>query len=319
MRTKVFLGLMAIMVILTGLFSPISLADAAAEASGGLPVIAVVPKSLDNPIFRDAMTSAQSAGEVLGAVVVWTGSNNSDSAKQIEVIEALIECRVDGLLISCNDADPLRDVIDRAVDAGIAVATFDSDSPESGRLFYIGSENYALGEEAAQQIRDLLPEGGKVAVLEGNPDAQNLKERLKGFYDGLEGSGIECYPAVTGQDDVSKSVEVVERFTAETEALDAWFFAGGWPLFADPEALPNLRAFSEAGGQVVAIDASEPMLTFIDEGIADVLLGQGYREMGERGVEVLLAAIAEGGEYAGDDILYTSVEIVTRVDADAAP
>lgn len=310
MKKRGYFVAVVLAALLTGLCALSPVAGAASDQSAGTPVIAVIPKSMDNPIFDDMMMRAQEAGEELGAVVILAGPTTSDGEKQAEVVEALIEKGVDGMLISCNDAEQMREVIDRAVDAGITVATFDSDSPDSKRVFYIGSDNYALGQEAARQMRSLLPDGGKIAVLEGNPDALNLKERLAGFYDGLEGSQIECYPAVSGQDDMRTSVEVVESFTEETEELDAWFLAGGWPLFAEIEELPNLTRFAGEGGHVVAIDISQPILKYVDAGIVDVLIGQGYEEMGDRGMRTLIAAINEESPYSGDEVLYAAIQVV---------
>lgn len=92
--------------------------------------IAVVPKSLDNAIFLDSQAAAEAKAKELGINLQWVGPTTSDAGQQVTVIEGLIEKQVDGILISCNDADALKDVIDRAVDAGIVVGCFDSDSPE---------------------------------------------------------------------------------------------------------------------------------------------------------------------------------------------
>ena len=171
--------------------------------------IAVVPKSLDNAIFLDAKATAEAKGEELGAKIYWEGPTTSDAAQQVNVVESLIERQVDGILISCNDADALKDVIDRAVDAGIVVGCFDSDSPESKRAFYCGTDNYAVGKLAAEEMMKILPDGGKVAILTGVLGAPNLEERIRGFKETVEGSNIEVMPVQTGNDDVQTSVDVV--------------------------------------------------------------------------------------------------------------
>ena len=207
--------------------------------------IAVVPKSLDNAIFLDAKAAAEAKGAELGAKIYWEGPTTSDAAQQVNVIESLIERQVDGILISCNDADALKDVIDRAVDAGIVVGCFDSDSPESKRAFYCGTDNYAIGKLSAELMMEYLPEGGKVAILTGVLGAPNLEMRITGFKETLAAanSPIEVMPVQTGEDDVQKSVEVVSQYTAANPDLAGWFFDGGWPYFADPDALPEVKAF----------------------------------------------------------------------------
>jgi ribose transport system substrate-binding protein len=255
--------------------------------------IAVVPKSLDNAIFLDAKTAAEEVGKELGIKIQWEGSTTSDAALQVNVIESLIERQVNGILISCNDADALKDVIDRAVDAGIVVGIFDSDSPNSKRAFYCGTDNYAIGKLSAEYMMNYLPKGGKVAILTGVLGAPNLEMRITGFKETLAAakSPIEVLPVQTGQDDVQKSVEVVNQYTAANPDLAGWFFDGGWPYFADPDALTELGAFVKKGGKIVSIDTFHPMGQFIPLGMVDVLIGQDYFAMGRIGVETIYKLI----------------------------
>jgi len=274
--------------------------------------IAVVPKSLDNAIFLDAQAAAMAKGEELGINVQWVGPTTSDAGQQVTVIEGLIEKHVDGILISCNDADALKDVIDRAVDAGIVVACFDSDSPESKRAFYAGTDNYAVGKLAAEKMLELLPEGGKVAILTGVLGAPNLEERIRGFQENVEGTAIEVMPVQTGDDDVQKSVDVVSQYTAANPDLAAWFFDGGWPYFADPDALPEVKAFMENGGHIISVDTCEPMLQYVGMGMVDLLIGQDYPKMGALGVETLYKIIKGEEVDLGDETHYidTGYELV---------
>ena len=286
---------------------------AAEEAKDDADItIAVVPKSLDNAIFLDAQAAAEAKGEELGIKIEYTGSTTSDAGQQVTVIEGLIEKQVDGILISCNDADALKDVIDRAVDAGIVVGCFDSDSPESKRSFYCGTDNYAVGKLGAEYMMELLPDGGKVAILTGVLGAPNLEERIRGFKETVEGSNIEVMPIQTGEDDVQKSVDVVGQYTAANPDLAGWFFDGGWPYFADPDALPEVRAFMENGGHIVSVDTCEPMLQYVGEGMVDILIGQDYPKMGSLGVETLYKLIKGEEVDLGDENNYidTGYELV---------
>lgn len=268
--------------------------------------IAVVPKSLDNAIFLDAKAAAEAKGEELGITIYWEGPTTSDAAQQVNVVESLIERQVDGILISCNDADALKDVIDRAVDAGIVVGCFDSDSPESKRSFYCGTDNYAIGKLSAEYMMEYLPDGGKVAILTGVLGAPNLEMRITGFQETLEAaqSPIEVLPVQTGNDDVQKSVEVVSQFTVANPDLAGWFFVGGWPYFADPDALPEIKNFMENGGHIVSIDTCEPMMQYVGLEMVDVLIGQNYPTMGSLGVETLYKLIKGEEVDLGDETNY---------------
>ncbi len=278
--------------------------------------IALVPKALDNAIFLDAKAAAEKKGKELGINILWVGSTKSDAAEQVTVIEGLIQKKVDGILVSCNDADALKDVIDRAADKGIKVATFDSDSPKSKRLFYAGTDNYGIGMKAAGFMKELLPNGGKVAILTGVLGAPNLEQRIVGFRDGVKDTKIEILPVQTGEDDVQKSVEVVNQFTAANKDLAGWFFDGGWPYFADPEALKEVKTFMDKGGKIVCIDTFHPMLKYVNMDMVNVLIGQNYAAMGTIGVEELYKAI-KGEKLTKGEIINTGDETVDKKNVDA--
>ncbi|MGA2477206.1 MAG: sugar-binding protein [Spirochaetia bacterium] len=277
--------------------------------------IAVVPKALDNAIFLDAKDAAEKTGAQMGINILWVGSTKSDAAEQVSVLEGLIQKKVDGILVSCNDADALKDVIDRAMDQGIKVATFDSDSPKSKRLFYAGTDNYGIGKQAADFMIKLLPKGGKVAILTGVLGAPNLEQRIVGFKDGIKGSKIVALPVQTGEDDVQKSVEVVNQYTAANKDLAGWFFDGGWPYFADPEALKEIKNFMGKGGKIVSIDTFYPMLKYVNLGMVNELIGQNYTAMGTIGIQELYKAI-KGQPLTKGQNINTGSEIVDKSNVD---
>ncbi|MCX7599418.1 MAG: substrate-binding domain-containing protein, partial [Armatimonadetes bacterium] len=154
--------------------------------SGKKLQIALVPKLLDNPVFQLAAEGAQAAAAELGNVdVIFTGPETADTAKQISTIENLINKRVDGISISCNQGDALVPVINKAIEAGIPTITFDSDAPKSKRITYYGINSFQAGVKQAELLIEALqkmgrkPEG-KVVIQSGVAGAPNLEERIDG-------------------------------------------------------------------------------------------------------------------------------------------
>src|SRR5688572_12882984 len=96
---------------------------------------AVIPKSLDIPVFNYARIGAEREAKRRGNVeVLWRGPERPDELRQKEILESFITQRVDGIAISSLNADFLKPAIDRAVEAGIPVVTWDSDAPGSKRI-----------------------------------------------------------------------------------------------------------------------------------------------------------------------------------------
>lgn len=274
--------------------------------------IAMVPKALDNPVFTTSREAAKVKAEELGVELIWSASQKADAAEQVAVIESLIQKKVDAIGISVNDPTALKDVINKAVESGIVVSTWDSDSPDSDRLFYLGTDNYAGGVKCGEIMKELLPDGGKVAILTGVIGAFNLEERIRGFKEATADTKIEVVDILAGEDDINKSVEVVNTYTlANKGKFDAWFFDGGWPLFVPIDTLEPVKNFP---GKVISFDTFPPMLLFVKEGVVDVLVGQDFATMGAGSVEMLYKVVTEGAKY--DEFNDSGQEIVDASNID---
>lgn len=90
----------------------------------------------------------------------WVAPFDFSSEAQVEMIENLIRRGVDGILASVNDDEEIHRVFRKALDQGIAVATFDGDSPGSGRLFHIGIDNFRAGFAIGEALVDVLSSRG---------------------------------------------------------------------------------------------------------------------------------------------------------------
>lgn len=253
--------------------------------------IAVVPKSLDNPVFLDSKVGGQEEAKKLGVEFIWTGSNQADAANQVTVIEGLIQKKVDGLVISCNDAGALKDVIDRAVAAGIKVACFDSDSKDSKRAFYVGTDNYSAGKSCGKAMVKLVTARklkGQItcAVLTGGLGAPNLNDRIKGFKEVVAGAKLNFKYVTTlaCDDDTNKAVELMEQYTKANPKLQTFFVVGGWPYFSAPGSMPNTKAWIAKGGILVSMDTFYPVLKAMKDGLANALVGQDFVAMGKLSV-----------------------------------
>jgi len=253
--------------------------------------IAMIPKSLDNPVFLDSKTGGEKAAKELGVDFIWTGSNQADAASQVTVIEGLIQKKVDGMVISCNDAGALKDVIDRAVDAGIKVATFDSDSKDSKRAFYCGTDNYNAGKACGTAMAKLVKArklSGEItcAILTGGLGAPNLNDRIKGFKEVVAGAKIKMKYTTTlaCDDDTNKGVELMEQYIKANPKLKTFFVVGGWPYFSAPGSMPSIKAWIKKGGILVSMDTFYPVLLAMKDGLANALVGQDFVSMGDKSV-----------------------------------
>ena len=59
------------------------------------------------------------------------------------------------------------------------------------RTTYFGTHNYGMGVKFCEWLKKLSPNGGKVALMFGNPAAENLNERGYGFRDCIKGEVMD--------------------------------------------------------------------------------------------------------------------------------
>ncbi len=137
----------------------------------------------------------------LGANAQFIGPVGADADAQISEIETLLD-QMDGLAISSVSTDALAPLIDRVVEAGIPVITFNTDNPDSARLVFAGQDLVQSGREAGQLMGDVLGGEGKVIITTLDAAAQWSIDRETGAREALAAfPGIEVVQTVnTGTD-----------------------------------------------------------------------------------------------------------------------
>ena len=288
--------------------------------------IVVIGQQLGNVVFLPAEVGMRDAGEELGIEVEWQSPLRAEAELQNEIMLSLIDRGdVDGIAISATTGDALKDAIDAAIDAGIKVISYDVDSPNSKREYYVGTENYKVGYQAGEYMIDLYKDSGlekvRVVQLEGIPGANDIEARKLGFADAIKGTNLEVVYSLPCNDNVDEAINGIEYYTAaNAENIDAWYMAGGWPYSVDPSALPEMTAWklSAPNHKVVTIDIfAETTPGFFELGVLDVAIGQDFYQMGYQCVMTLhklingLEVDAPYNEDIGAKFIATGGQIAT--------
>jgi ribose transport system substrate-binding protein len=273
---------------------------------------AIIPKALDIPVFNYARTGAERAAAGFGDVeVLWNAPASADQLKQKEILESYITQRVDGIAISALNGDFLTETINRAIDAGIPVTTWDSDAPHSRRIAFYGVDDAASGRIMGEQTIKLLDGKGKVAIIT-SLGAANLQSRLDGVREALaKAPGIQIVETYDIKEDVIRCAEIIATGTRRYPDLAAWISVGGWPVFTR-----NALAAIEPGKtKVISFDTISPALDLLRENRVQVLLGQKYFGWGSESVRLLREI--KNGQRPASPIIDSGVDIVTRENVDA--
>ena len=272
---------------------------------------AISPTALDSPVFNYAKLGAERAAKEFGDVeVLWNAPASADQLKQKEILESYITQRVDGIAISALNGDFLTETINKAIDAGIPVVTWDSDSPKSKRYAYYGVDDFAGGKLLGEETVKLLNGKGKVAIITA-VGATNLERRLAGMKDALaKAPGIQIVEVFDIKEDVVRCAELIATGTARDPDLAAWLSTGGWPVFTRNAT----AAIDPAKTKLIAFDTIQPALDLLREGKATVLLGQKYFGWGSESVKLLYDI--KQGKMPSNQIIYSGADLVTKENVD---
>jgi ribose transport system substrate-binding protein len=284
-----------------------------APAAGGQQRyrFAVIPKSLDIPVFNYAKIGAERKAKELGNVdILWNAPATADQLKQKEILESAITQKVDGIAISCTNGDFLTETINKAVDAGIPVVTWDSDAPKSKRAAFYGVDDFASGKIMGEQAVQLLNGKGTVAIIT-SMGATNLQRRLDGMKEALaKAPDIKIVETFDIHEDSVRTVELIAAGTKRYPDLSAWLSTGGWPVFTRNATEP----VDPAKTKFISFDTIQPALDLLREGKVTVLLGQKYFGWGSEPVQILYDM--KHGKNPSSPIIDSGVDVVTKETVD---
>ncbi len=209
-----------------------------------------------------ARSGTESAEKELGNVEVdFRIPSTGGAAEQQQIIDDLLAKGVDGIAVSPIDPANQTAFLNRVAEQTLLIC-HDSDAPDSKRVAYIGTDNFAAGVEAGKLIKEALPDGGKIMVFVGATDAENAKQRFGGIKKELEGSKVEVIDVRTDDTDTVRAQK-----NAEDTMVKYPDIAGlvGLYNYNGPAILNAVRAAGQTGKvKIVCFDENDETL----EGVA---------------------------------------------------
>ena len=186
--------------------------------------IAIVVKALGIGFFEAAAKGAEEAAKELGDVeIIYTGPTDTTAEGQIEVINSLIAQGVNAIAVSANDKDALVPTLQKAMERGITVISWDSGVAAEGRMMHLNpSSNALIGNTIIKLAADHLPEGGDVAILSASATATNQNIWIEEAKKVLPNyPGINLVATVYGDDLADKSYREAQGLMATYPNLKA--------------------------------------------------------------------------------------------------
>jgi simple sugar transport system substrate-binding protein len=196
--------------------------DSAAAGAGDFPStpkwkFVFINHVTTNPFFTPTQYGAQDACALLNCDFQFTGSKDSNVAEMVNATNTAISAKADGIAVAVVDKDAFRGPVDKALDAGIPVVSYNADGARNdkgtNRLAYIGQGLYESGFALGQRALDQGLDSGEVVGFIATPGALNIQPRIDGASDALKQSGksIKFSPVGTNAD-VTRGLSIIDAY-----------------------------------------------------------------------------------------------------------
>ncbi len=252
-------------------------------------VIGVVPKATSHVFWVAVEKGARAAGAELGVDIEWNGAPaETEYARQIQIVDSMINRRVDGLAVAATERKILVATIDRAIKLGIPVTIFDSGIESENYMSFVATDNYEGGKLAGRSLARLIGGKGKVGLILHAPGSASTMDRERGFQDVLKAEFPEIKIAAEqyGMADRAKARAAAENMLTAHPDL-AGFFGSSEP--STTGASLAVRGRGLAGKvKVVAFDASDNLVADMRDGVIQAMVVQDPFKMGFEAVRTVV-------------------------------
>lgn len=232
--------------------------DKAAEAH----FIVVTHGQANDPFWLRVKNGVEAAAEAMGVTADYRAPESFDMVAMAQLIEAAIQQEPDGLVVSLPDGDALRAAVNKAMQAGIPVASINAGAPiaeQLGTLFHVGSDEFQAGIAAGKHMQA----SGVKHLVCVNHEVGNvsLDIRCQGVSAGY-GKTVPVIPSPSNS--VEAVYATVKAHLQANEDID-----GIVALGATTVAEPTLKVIQELGRTDIklgAFDLSPQVLQGVESG-----------------------------------------------------
>ncbi|WP_392750395.1 sugar ABC transporter substrate-binding protein [Streptomyces sp. LN590] len=236
-------------------------------------------------------------------------SHNDEAQQQAQLVQAAIDQKVDGLIVSLAKPDAMKDVVAKATRAGIPVITVNSGSAESkafGALTHIGQDESIAGEAVGDELN---ARGRKKALCilheQGNVGHE---QRCAGAKKAFDGQMQNLYVEGTNMPDVQASIEA--KLQAD-KGIDAVVTLGA--PFADAAVKAKRTAGSKA--EIDTFDLNAKVATALQDKTLGFAVDQQPYLQGYEAVDLLWLYRYNRNVLGGGRPVLTGPQIITSKDA----
>ena len=285
-----------------------------AAASEEEPYIIWVNPLVGSAVFTSADEGITAASEEFGFKLKIIGPSVLDDTQMYQAVESAIVEQPDLIVTTPYNYTALAPLYVEAQEKGIPIIDISSDSgEESGRVSFIGTDNTAYGQLAADYINEEKGGEAHVMTMMANLDTSNQLEQREAF----EAKCAEEYPGIETvlvDEDNGDSAAALQKFADAMKAhpeIDTIF------CLESIGGVAAANAVSEMGMDgkitILAIDDNADTVQMIKDGKIWATMAQNFYKMGYTAGELAIKHL--NGEEV-DSVVDSGTVLITDENAD---
>jgi ribose transport system substrate-binding protein len=250
--------------------------------------IAVIPKGNAQQYWQSVHAGALKAARESNVDIVWNGTpTETDYNGQLQIVDAMINRRVDAIAVAPIDRKVIVSVVERAAREKVPVIIFDSGIDTDQFVSQVATDNYGAGQLAAERVGKLLGGKGSVAMVKVQPGGASTMAREDGFKAKMSSAfpDIHIVAEQYGWADYAKSLSATENILTAHPDLDAIFASNETSTVGAARALKQRKTTVK----LVGFDWSPSLADDVKAGLIDSLVVQDPFRMGYESVKSAVA------------------------------
>ena len=251
--------------------------------------IAVIPKGTTHVVWKAVHAGAETAGSEMDVEIKWQGpQKESDTARQVDIVENAITSKVDGIVLAPLDKAALVPAIKKAQTANVPLTIFDSAADTEDYLSFVATDNKKGGQMAAERMGKLLGGKGKVAMILVQPNSASTGDREDGFEETIKSKfpGITVIRSNYGNSDRAQSLRVTENVLTAHPDIVGIFGPNESSIVGALQAVKTRNLLGKI--KLVGFDSTKQLETSLENGEIDSLVLQNPFKMGYEGVRTIV-------------------------------
>jgi ribose transport system substrate-binding protein len=252
-------------------------------------LIGVIPKATSHLFFVSVHAGVDAAAHDLHVDILWNGpQNETDYARQIEIVDSMITRQVSAFAISATDQEALAAPVERAIRAGIPVTVFDSAVNVNDYVSFIATDNYAAGCTGARTLAQFVNNRGKVGMVMQKPGGTSTVLREQGFQATIakEFPQIQIVAREYGMADPARSRNAAEDILSAHPDLAGIFASSEAASLGSIQAIKNRNLAGRV--KLVTFDFSKAHVQALRDGTIHAMLVQNPYQLGYQSVKSLV-------------------------------